>query len=37
MQKQSELTTLLPAKSDSEVMFCLQLLSKISPWTLHLS
>ena len=30
-------TTVLPAKSDSDVIFCLQLLSKILTCTLHLS
>ena len=29
--------TVLPAKNDNDAMFCLQLLSKILPWTLHLS
>ena len=29
--------TVLPAKSDSDVVFCLQLLSKILTYTLHLS
>ena len=30
-------TTVLPAKSDSDVVFCLQLLSKTLTCTLHLS
>ena len=29
--------TVLPAKSDSDIMFCLQLLSKTLACTLHLS
>ena len=30
-------TTILPVKSDSNIMFCLLLLSKLSTSTLHLS
>ena len=37
VSKQYTYCTVLPAKSDSDVMFCLQLLSKISTCTLHLS
>ena len=29
--------TILPAKSDSDVVFCLQLLSKTLTFTIHLS
>ena len=31
------MTTVLPAKSDSDVIFCLQVLSKALSCTLHLS
>ena len=35
--KTEGLTTVLPAKSDSDVVFCLQLLRKSLTCTLHLS
>ena len=32
-----EASTVVPTKSDSDVIFCYQLLSKTLTWTLHLS
>ena len=37
LERSAEATTVLPAKNESDVAFCLQVLSKTLTWTPHLS